>query len=264
MAVLSHQQIGAAPSFPQVPESTGRRTALAKWIGRADNPLTTRVIVNRIWQEHFGQGIVATANDFGRLGQLPTHPKLLDWLTVTFVEDGWSIKRLHKRILMSATWQQSAHHSQATEYQQQDPAERLLWRARIRRLKAEQIRDAMLAISGELQSQRGGPSVDGETPRRAMYVKSFRNTPDAFLAAFDVANGLKSVSERNRTTTPTQSLLMFNGDYALGRAEKLAEKLTANEFAGSNDMLHHAFRLVWGRPPSELELSSADRFHCGR
>ena len=260
LAVLSELPVGDSPQFPELPQSTGRRTALAEWIGRADNPLTTQVIVNRIWQEHFGQGIVATANDFGHLGQLPTHPELLDWLTVTFVEEGWSIKRLHKRILMSATWQQSAHHPQAAEYQQQDPAENLLWRSRVRRLKAEQIRDAMLAISGELQTEIGGPSVDAKTPRRALYVKSFRNTPDTFLAAFDVANGLKSVAERNSTTTPTQSLMMINGDYTLGRAQKLAEQLSKNGFATPDEMLRHAFRLTWNRTPSEWELSSAHRF----
>ena len=179
---------------------------------------------------------------------------------MAFVEDAWSIKRLHKRILMSATWQQSAHHPQADEYQQQDPAETLLWRSRVRRLKAEQIRDAMLAISGELQTTIGGPSVDAKTPRRALYVKSFRNTPDTFLAAFDVANGLKSVAQRNSTTTPTQSLMMINGDYTLGRAQKLAEQLAKNEFAMPDAMLTHAFRLTWGRAPSDGELSSARRF----
>ncbi|MBC8355681.1 MAG: PSD1 domain-containing protein [Planctomycetes bacterium] len=260
LAVLSHQPAGEAPDLPKLPQSTGRRTALADWIGRADNPLTTRVIVNRIWQEHFGRGIVSTANDFGHIGQLPTHPELLDWLTVSFVEDGWSIKRLHKRILMSATWQQSAHHPDAREYQKNDPAENLLWRSRIRRLKAEQIRDAMLSISGELQPTIGGPSVDAKTPRRALYVKSIRNTPDSFLHAFDVANGLKSVSERNSTTTPTQSLMMINGDYTLGRAKKLAEQLAKDKSTAVDEMLQRAFRVAWGRMPTETELSNSLTF----
>jgi Protein of unknown function (DUF1553)/Protein of unknown function (DUF1549)/Planctomycete cytochrome C len=260
LSVLSNQPVGDTPKFPKLPDSTGRRTALAEWIGRADNPLTTRVIVNRIWQEHFGQGIVSTANDFGHLGQPPTHPKLLDWLTVTFVEDGWSIKRLHKRILMSATWQQSAYHPQADDYQKSDPAEKLLWRSRVRRLKAEQIRDGMLSVSGELQSQVGGPSVDGKAPRRSLYVKSIRNTPDAFLHAFDVANGLKSVSDRNSTTTPTQSLMMINGQYTLGRAKKFAERLVKRKFASHGEMLTHAFRLTWGRSPTEAELADSLQF----
>ncbi|MDA1049628.1 MAG: PSD1 and planctomycete cytochrome C domain-containing protein [Planctomycetota bacterium] len=260
LAVLSDQPAGEPPTFPQLSLSTGRRTALAEWIGRADNPLTTRVIVNRIWQEHFGQGIVSTANDFGHLGQPPTHPELLDWLTVTFIEEGWSIKRLHKRILMSATWQQSAYHPQADEYQQQDAAEQLLWRSRVRRLKAEQIRDAMLAISGELLLKVGGPSVDAKTPRRSLYVKVFRNTPDTFLAAFDVANGLKSVAERNSTTTPTQSLMMINGEYALSHAKQFADELTKGEFASAEEMLQYAFRLAWGRPPTASELANSSKF----
>ena len=118
----------------------------------------------------------------------------------------------------------------------------------------------MLAISGELQPQVGGPSVDAATPRRALYVKSFRNTPDTFLAAFDVANGLKSVAERNSTTTPTQSLMMINGDYTLGRAQKLAEQLAKDDFATPDEMLRHAFRLTWGREPTESELASALTF----
>ena len=260
LAVLSDQAGGDLAKLQDLPQSTGRRTALANWIGRPDNPLTTRVMVNRIWQEHFGQGIVATANDFGKLGQSPTHPRLLDWLTVSFVEDGWSIKRLHKRILLSATWQQSARHPDADKYQQKDPAENLLWRARIRRLKAEQIRDAMLAISGELDPRIGGASVDAKTPRRALYVKRFRNTPDSFLHAFDVANGLKSVAERNSTTTPTQSLMMINGQYTLGRAEKLADRIIKTKSASAEIALETAFRLAWGRRPTEPELNTAVQF----
>ena len=245
--------------------SSGRRTSLAKWIGRPDNPLTNRVFVNRIWQEHFGRGIVSTANDFGSLGQPPSHRELLDWLTVTFVESGWSIKELHKRILMSAAWRQSAHHPKASEFGVLDPGEQLIWRARVRRLKAEEIRDAMLFVSGELQTQVGGPSVDGDAFRRSLYIKSFRNTPDEFLHAFDVANGLKSVAERNSTTTPSQSLLMINGDYALRRAEKLAERLIADTSATGPEaigpeVLTAAFRMVWSREPNESELLSSQQF----
>ncbi len=250
--------VTAEPTEP-AGASSGRRTALAEWIGQPDNPLTTRVIVNRIWQEHFGKGIVSTANDFGHLGRPPTHPELLDWLTSTFVAGGWSIKDLHKRILMSATWRQSARHPEAADYQERDPNEDLLWRARVRRLKAEQIRDAMLMISGELLPQIGGPSVDGSEPRRSLYVKSFRNTPDEFLHAFDIANGLKSVSERNITTTPSQSLLMINGDATLQRAEKLAQRMLAGELTLLAS-LNAAFRATWGRDATESELQDAAKF----
>lgn len=239
--------------------TSGRRTALAKWIGNANNPLTNRVIVNRIWQQHFGQGIVSTSSDFGHLGDAPTHPELLDWLTVNFIENGWSAKKLHRLILLSATWQQSAVHPDASRHQTVDPAERLLWRARVRRLQAEQIRDAMLSASGELQPDVGGPSVGEEKPRRSLYLKSFRNQNDTFLHGFDVANGLHSVSVRDTTTTPTQSLLLFNGPYALGRAKKLAEKLTA-ERMDPDTALHTAFRWTWGAEPTDGELESARQF----
>lgn len=246
--------------IPRIPGSTGRRTALAQWIGRNDNPLTTRVIVNRIWQQHFGEGLVATASDFGHQGQTPSHPELLDWLTATFVENGWQFKQLHRLILLSSTWQQSARHPAAASQEAVDPAGRLLWRSRIRRLKAEQVRDAMLAVSGELQMKSGGPSVETEVPRRALYVRSLRNTPDPFLQAFDLANGLQSTSERSNTTTPTQSLLMVNGKYTLGRAEKLAERLQSEDFASAAELLTSAFELTWGRTPDTWELQNALEF----
>ncbi len=258
LTVLGNEE----PELSQSSRTTGRRTALAEWIGRAENPLTTRVIVNRVWQHHFGQGIVPSTNDFGHLGQLPTHPKLLDWLTATYVAEGWSMKKLHRKILLSATWRQSSHHPQAMANQVKDPAENLLWRSRVRRLQAEQIRDAMLSASGELQQKVGGASVSASTPRRALYVNSYRNTPDPFLHAFDMANGLKSSPERNTTTTPTQSLLMINGGYALGRAKKMAERL-AKQHQQPQDAISQAFQIAWGREPNPLEMQQALNFVCG-
>ena len=239
--------------------TTGRRTALAKWIGSPNNPLTNRVIVNRIWQQHFGQGIVSTSSDFGHLGDTPSHPELLDWLTQYYIDNGWSAKKLHRLILLSSTWQQSAVHPEASRYQAIDPAERLLWRSRVRRLQAEQIRDAMLAASGELLPDVGGPSVAEDKPRRSLYLKSFRNQNDTFLHGFDVANGLQSVAVRDTTTTPTQSLLLFNGPYALGRAKKLAQRLTT-EHMEPEAALQTAFRWTWGSKPTDEELESAKRF----
>jgi hypothetical protein len=234
--------------------SPQRRTQLARWIGDARNPLTARVIVNRIWQQHFGEGIVATSNDFGRLGAEPSHPELLDWLSASFVEQGWSFKDLHRQIVTSATWQQSSFHPRATEYESLDPSEKLLWRARVRRLQAEQIRDAMLVASGELQTALGGPSVDEESPRRGLYVKTFRNNLETFLHSFDMANGLKSVAVRDATTTPTQALLLFNGKYALARAEKLAQRILADRDAPPASLLEDAFLWTWGRSPKPDEL----------
>ncbi|MEO8270401.1 MAG: PSD1 and planctomycete cytochrome C domain-containing protein, partial [Aureliella sp.] len=196
-----------------------RRLQLAEWIGHRRNPLTSRVIVNRIWQQHFGRGLVSTSNDFGRVGAAPSHPELLDWLTDEFIAQDWSFKKLHKQILMSSTWRQSAHHPRASEFENLDPDDQLLWRAPVRRLQAEQIRDAMLLASGELVNQVGGPAVDEQSPRRALYVKSFRNNLENFLSSFDRAGGLKSVSVRDSTTTPTQALLLINGSYTLTRAE---------------------------------------------
>lgn len=251
---------GPVPALVDSPNSSGRRTGLAEWIGRPDNPLTTRLIVNRIWQQHFGQGIVSSPNDFGHLGTLPTHPELLDWLTTTFVENGWSMKALHRRILMSSLWRQSSNHPRAVEYRAIDPAETMLWRAKVRRLKAEQVRDAMLAISGELDDTLGGASVKADTPRRGLYVKRMRNSPDPLLHAFDTANGLTSIPKRSETTTPLQALLLLNGDFALGRAQQFAARLKAREGTTPADVLADAFVLTWGRKPSEVELARAVAF----
>lgn len=239
--------------------SSGRRTALAKWIADPRNPLTNRVIVNRIWQQHFGQGIVSTSSDFGHLGDAPTHPELLDWLTSTFIEEGWKFKSLSRRIVLSNTWKQSARHPSSGEYQSKDPGERLLWRTRVRRLQAEQIRDAMLVASGELQSDIGGPSVAEDKPRRSLYLKSFRNQNDTFVHGFDVANGLQSVAVRDTTTTPTQSLLLLNGKYALQRAKKLSDRLLAHS-QDPQDVLYGAFLSTWGRGPTPGELERAREF----
>jgi hypothetical protein len=238
----------------------GRRTALAQWIGRGDNGLTMRVMVNRIWQQHFGTGLVPTTNDFGRLGQSPTHPRLLDWLTIEYVEQGWSIKWLHKQILMSATWQQSAQHPLAGHYLQLDPEEKLRWRAPIRRLQAEQIHDAILSVSGALQQQVGGPSVEVNVARRGIYVKSFRNTFNPLLHAFDVPGGLKSVGQRDSTTTPTQALLMLNGDSCQQRSSQLAHRLQQHATNSPGERLEYAFRLAWGRTPTPSEFDQTLSF----
>ena len=240
--------------------TSGRRTALAEWIGSADNPLTTRVIVNRIWQQHFGQGLVPTPNNFGKMGQLPTHPELLDWLSLFFINSGWRAKQLHQQILTSETWRQSAHHPHARSNQMRDPAEKLLWRGRVRRLTAEQIRDAILSASGELQQQLGGPGVPVGIPRRSIYVKQFRNTNETFLHAFDAGSGLKSVAVRNTTTTPTQSLLLINGKYALARADQLANRLLQSSFSDVATLITFAVRLTWGRDPTSAEISRSSSF----
>lgn len=235
------------------------RLSLAKWIADPNNPLTTRVLVNRIWQQHFGEGLVSTASDFGRKGQHASHPELLDWLAHEFVRNGWSIKQLHRIILRSWTWQQSTSHPEAQDYQKRDPEEKLLWRARVRRLSAEGVRDSMLMLSGELLDEVGGPGVDEAVPRRALYVKRFRNDNDTFLHAFDMTPGLKSTPQRNETTTPTQALTMINGDYVMERAKAWSRRLQDDE-RSEHWLVREAMHQAWGRKPLPDEFHSAMTF----
>ncbi len=247
-------------SPPVALESTGRRTALAKWLADPDNPLTTRVIVNRIWQYHFGTGLVTTPSDFGHLGEPPTHPQLLDWLTHRFVADGWSIKKLHRLIMTSATYRQTAFRQAPTVARTVDPENRLLWRMNSRRLDAEQIRDAMLYVSGELDSRIGGPSVAASSPRRSIYVKVIRNTRYPLFDLFDMADGLGSSGERNVTTTPTQALLMINGAFTLARAETMASRLKRMNLGDDRQLVATAYRVAYGREPTDDEIETAIAF----
>ncbi|MGV2334079.1 MAG UNVERIFIED_CONTAM: DUF1553 domain-containing protein [Planctomycetaceae bacterium] len=218
-----------------------------------------RVIVNRIWQHHFGKGLAATSSDFGKLGQPPTHPELLDWLTSEFISSGFRFKHLHRLILTSSVWQQSAMHPESERQQLADPSDQLLWRSRIRRLSAEQIRDGVLSCSGELQRSVGGPSVPADQPRRSVYVRFSRNTPDPFLGSFDMANGLQSVSERDATTTPLQSLLLINGPWPLERAARFATRIE-KQYSTLPEQASAAIELAWGRRPTSSELAAALEF----
>lgn len=258
LTVLDERPAKVVP--PPSANSTGRRTALANWLASPENPLTTRVIVNRIWQQHFGTGIVATASDFGNLGQPPTHPELLDWLAATFVENGWRFKPLHRQIVTSATYRQNALRPMPAAARQADPQNRLLWRMSIRRLDAEQIRDAMLVASGELDAKAGGPSADINSTRRSIYCRVVRNARDPLLEVFDVADGFSSTDRRNVTTTPTQSLLMINGDWPLARAKSFATRLTREKLEPQDDLVEHAYRIVFGRRPTDVERQSAAAF----
>lgn len=253
-----------------VPESTGRRSAMAAWLTDPENPLATRVVVNRIWQQHFGTGIVETSSDFGRLGAPPSHPKLLDWLTSRFLECGWSIKALHRLILLSATYRQSAFHPDADAIALTDPRNRLRWRWDIRRLDAEQIRDAMLAASGELDLNAGGPAVAASSTRRSIYTKVIRNSPDHMLKAFDATDGFNPTAKRQVTTTPTQSLLMINGTWPLARAKALTKRvdsIVAREASPGSNPLRDAARAIWnlayGRAPSDAEIDGTVAFLGG-
>jgi hypothetical protein len=240
--------------------STGRRTTLARWITRPDNPLAVRVIVNRVWQYHFGQGIVSTSSDFGRLGDAPSHPELLDWLAHWFVENGWSLKRLHRLIVTSSTYQQAAVVPTPDAARLKDPENRWLWHMPIRRLDAEQIRDAALAVSDELELAAGGPSVDTTRPRRTIFTKVIRNVRDPLMDVFDAPDNFNSTSSRNITTTPTQSLLMINGPWMLERAQAFADRLHRQTSTDEAAWTERAFELAYGRAPSESQRHSSIEF----
>ena len=229
--------------------ATGRRTALANWIANPENPLTSRVIVNRIWQHHFGRGLVETSSDFGRLGSSPSHPKLLDWLARQFVADGWSLKRLHRQIVLSATYQQSALRPTTARLSRIDPENRLLWRMNSRRLNGEEIRDAMLVASGELVDKR-----------RSIYLPVKRNQPNPLLALFDAPDRIRSADKRHTTTTSRQALWMTNGEWIQHRAAATTTRLHTED---ATNFVDKVYRSLLGRPPGTQEQSQACQFLAG-
>ena len=247
-----------APKITPTKNTTGRRLALANWIADENNPLSTRVIVNRVWQRHFGQGIVPTPNDFGRLGETPSHPELLDWLTKRFLEKGWKLKPLHRLIMSSEAYQQTARREPTTDEDVVDPENRLLWRFPPQRLQAEQVRDAMLAVSGEMKHRdKGGPSVSGASPNRSVYLQKKRNSPDEMIGGFDAPSGFASMPERIATTTPTQSLMLVNGEWSMTRARAFARRILAGKELPDADSIQQAFQIAYGREATEAEISAA-------
>ncbi|WP_439621915.1 PSD1 and planctomycete cytochrome C domain-containing protein [Gemmata sp.] len=263
--------VAAEPAFPVVlgaspplirarPDSTGRRAALAEWLTSKDHPLTARVMVNRIWQGHFGTGLVATASDFGTLGEKPSHPELLDWLAVEFVEHGWSLKHIHRLIVTSAVYRQASVGSAKGAARTADPENRLLSRMSVRRLDAEQVRDAMLATSGELKLDAGGPAVPAAAPRRSIYTRVLRNSPDPLIASFDAADGISGCARRNITVTPTQALLLMNGTGTLARAEAFAARVMPADGKDAAAGVTEAYRRAFGRSPTTEEAAEALEF----
>ncbi len=259
-----------------LPSSTGRRLALANWIASADNPLTARVIVNRLWQHHFGKGIVATASDFGLRGQKPTHPELLDWLACELVSGDWKLKRLHRMMLLSETYQQSTHVSK--DAATIDPDNKLLSHANRLRLEGEAVRDSLLAVGGRLNPKMGGPGVvlpeasraAGSRPvaitadpkeyaRRSVYLFSRRNLKLAFLEAFDLPDSNLSCPKRERSTTATQALALLNAEETMTAAKALADRLT-REAKTEEARVTLAYRLTLGRAPSPKEMDRAKAF----
>ena len=245
---------------PNHTPTTGRRSKLAELLTAPNHPLTPRVMANRIWQKHFKDGLVASPNDFGHLGQAPSHPDLLDWLAAEFLDSGWSLKHMHRLILHSATYQQTARSEPSVEAFNLDPLNRLLWRYPPKRLDAAQIRDAMLHVSGELDFSLGGPSVKGDQPRRSIYVRKVRNTPDEVLKGFDSPTGFNSTPVRDATTTPGQALLMINGDWSLNRAKAFAAELSEKHGTDYESWIKEAYSKCYGRKANQTEIQSAILF----
>jgi hypothetical protein len=247
--------------------TTGRRTALARWLVDEDNPLPARVLANRLWQHHFGRGLAEAPSDFGRLGQPPSHPQLLDWLARELIERDWSMKTLHRLMVTSAVYRQGSSGPQVAAQAARDPGNRWLARMTVRRLTAEQIRDAALAASGELDLRMGGEGADWNAGgRRAVYLKVFRNTHDPTLNLFDAPDGIASTPVRNITTTPTQSLFLINGPWMLARAQSFAAQLAASGSKTLEEQIEQAYLRALGRRPEVDERAEALRFlrdHAG-
>jgi cytochrome c553 len=270
----SYQDLGeeAPRGFPAVlgggaaavPASSGRRE-LADWIAAPENPLTSRVMVNRVWSHLFGRGIVATPDNFGAQGELPSHPELLDYLARSFVSEGWSVKKLIRRIMLTAAYQRTGTHSAAAYAR--DPANRLLWRANRRRLEAEAIRDAMLAANASLDLQAGGTlltkavgfpvkefPVDFTVPRRSVYLPVLRNNVFELMQCFDFADPSIVMGRRETTTVATQALVLMNSPFVMDQARTFA-RLLLEMPAGDDARITAAYQRTLGRVPSASEVA---------
>jgi Protein of unknown function (DUF1553)/Protein of unknown function (DUF1549) len=263
------------PTFRVASKYTSqRRLSLADWIASKDNPLTARVIVNRVWQFHFGEGLVRTPSDFGRNGDKPTHPELLDYLADWFVKEGWSLKKLHRLIMSSNTYRMSKKWN--AEYGKIDPDNRLLWRVPYRRLEVEAIRDSMLFVSGRLNPEMDGPSVNLPIPREALegnsdpntvwkaddekaasrrtiYATVKRSLVAPLLESLDLCDTTRSTAKRNVTTIAPQALMLFNGDFVNQQAKYLTERLEKEAGTDAAKQIDLAYRLTLCRPPKDVE-----------
>ncbi|MFN0102909.1 MAG: PSD1 and planctomycete cytochrome C domain-containing protein [Bryobacteraceae bacterium] len=261
--------------------TSGRRLALAKWLTSGRHPLTARVMANRIWHHHFGRGIVTTLDNFGKTGEAPTHPELLDWLAVEFVERGWSIKQMHRLLMTSEAYQMSSQW--ATEQHLLTDADNLLWwRYRPQRLEAEIVRDSILAASGALNRTMGGKAVfpelskeilasmdkgiwnntkDGpEVWRRSVYVYRKRGLPLPFFEVFDLPDQNLTCGRRNVSTVPTQALTLMNNEWVLGQASRFADRVATEAGQGAAAQVARAYELALGRRPSAEELRVGEEF----
>jgi len=236
-----------------ITDGSGRRE-LARWVSSAENPLTARVIANRIWQWHFGEGLVRTSSNFGKTGEHPSHPELLDWLATRLIDDGWSLKKLHRRILLTSTYQQSSQVSR--EWTQQDPENVWLSRFAARRLDAEAIRDALLSAAGRLDLTLTGPAGDDFTiRRRSLYVQTARWDRSNYAMLFDAANPDASTEKRIISTVAPQALLMLNHEFIGAQSEQLANRLLGDSVPDEPSRIQRAYLWLFGRPASPDELA---------
>jgi hypothetical protein len=257
--------------------STGRRSALANWLASPENPMTAKVMANRVWHYHFGRGIVATPSDFGVQGQPASNPELLDWLTTRFVKDGWSLKKLHRLIMTSSTYRQSTTIS--PEATKKDPDDRLFSRFPLKRLEAEVIRDSSLAVAGLLNPKMGGPSIfpvipkgmevrggwpitAGETERnrRSVYVFVRRNTRYPMFEAFDMPDPYESCPRRYVSTTSSQALMLLNSDLSVQWAQNFAGRVLTRSGADPDAIVDVAYQLAFGRHPEAAEVQQVREF----
>lgn len=272
---LTH--IGTA-KLPEVNKNQSGRWELSQWMTSPDHPLTARVIVNRIWQWHFGRGLVATPDNFGKTGQAPSHPELLDWLTTDFIQHGWSLKWLHRRILLSSVYQLSSDDGVNPSAKSMDPDNRMLWKHEIRRLDAESFRDALLSISGSfnanahlkepIQVKAQDPSSEDiannrtayeSFPHRTVYLPVVRSHTYDLLALLDFPNATAPVGKRSQTTVPTQALMMFNSAFVVEMTERAARnwlRTTTNE----EDRLNAMYRVLLTRDPTTEERSACHAY----
>jgi hypothetical protein len=266
--------VGRSLDLPAVAVEQQRRQKLAEWITDPSNPLTARVIVNRLWHYHFGQGLVNTPSDFGNMGAKPTHAELLDWLAVELVAQQWKLKPIHRLILLSATYRQSS--TPQANAMERDAGNTMLWRFPPRRLEAEAIRDSMLAVSGKLDLTMGGPGFDVFKPndnyvrvyepkevwakpewRRMVYSLKVRSQHDATFGAFDCPDGAQIAPKRATSTTPLQALNLMNGSFVLQQSEFLAERVRSDAGLDPASQAERSFRLAFGRAPTANERGAA-------
>jgi hypothetical protein len=255
--------------------SSGRRRVLAEWLTSGDNPTAARVMVNRLWQYHFGRGLVRTSNDFGKFGQLPTHPQLVDWLAAEFVAGGWQIKAMHRLILTSSAYRMAYYES--ADGLAKDPENNLFWRFDMRRLTAEEVRDSILLLTAQFNDKMGGPSIYTEIPaellqgasrpdaawgksspseriRRSVYVHVKRSVIEPILGTFDIADTDATCPVRFVTTVPTQALTTLNGEFFNKHAAILADRLRREAGDNTTAQVTHGLRLALQREPADNEV----------